>query len=84
MSITDNISKKYVIVYLWNPLTVPDTFKGALFRGDHYVKTNWYSISKTKKEGIRVLKGKHRTAFLSKLGLLVDKDSKNIRTRKKR
>jgi hypothetical protein len=84
MSIPNEARKQYVIVYLWNPLTVPDTFKGALFHKDRYVRTNFYSFSKSKAEGIKILHGKQRTAFLSKLGLTVDEESKNIRAKKKR
>jgi len=83
MSIPKEERGRYVIVYLWNPLTIPDTFKGALFHKDRYVRTNFYSFSKAKAEGIKILHGKQRTAFLSKLGLTVDDETKNIRAKKR-
>jgi len=83
MAIPKELGKEYVIVYLWNPLTVPDTFKGALFHGNRYVRTNFYSFSKAKENGIKILYGKQRTAFLSKLGYVLDKESASIRPRKR-
>jgi len=73
--------KDYKIVYLWSP-GYGTTFSGGLFSGDNYRGTKPFNEDKVKALGIKILHGKERTKFLSRLGYVVDSETKRLRFNK--
>lgn len=86
------LGEKYNFVSLWEgslygtkgALVNKDTGKLLVIgKGDNR-KTHFFADpAKLKKEGITILRGKRRTAFLQKFGWVVDRDGRYLRKRKK-